>query len=170
MSPARNWNRRGWQKARPDPVCSPAAAAERVADEYKKEGLAAAVIALGLEANPGKRVSKVLENAGGALVKGANSKLSRNGAFRGAKEKAGVPRTQHPDRVYKERIRDQDEYVEGSVYEFRQPGGRTVTIKEHSLGHQKDNHGPHFNTEARGVDGNKVPLRGNADSHTYFRR
>ncbi|AJR05714.1 type IV secretion protein Rhs [Photobacterium gaetbulicola] len=102
------------------------------------------------------------------VTKGANSTLSRSGAFKEAKLKAGVPRNQHPDKVYKEKIRDQDGHVEGRVYEFKRQDGSTATIREHSLGHKLDNHGPHFNSEVRSADGIKQSLGGNGDSHTYF--
>lgn len=87
-----------------------------------------------------------------------------------AKEKAGIPRSQNPDKVYRERIRDQERYVEGRVYEFKRQDDSTVTIREHSLGHKEGNHGPHFNSEVRGSGGIKQPLGGNGDSHAYFGR
>lgn len=102
------------------------------------------------------------------VTKGADSKLSRNGAFKEAKQKAGVPRSQQPDKVYKEKIRDQQGHIEGRVYEFKGKDGSTITIREHSLGHKLDNHGPHFNSEVRSSSGIKQPLGGNGDSHTYF--
>jgi hypothetical protein len=37
--------------------------------------------------------------------------LSRNSAFKEAKQKAGVPRSQYPDKVYKEKIRDQQKSI-----------------------------------------------------------
>lgn len=95
---------------------------------------------------------------------------SRSEAFREAKEKAGIPRSQSPNRVYGERILDQEHYVEGRVYEFRREDGSIVTIREHSLGHEKGNHDPHFNSEVRSPEGIKQPLRGGADSHAYFGR
>lgn len=102
-------------------------------------------------------------------TKGVGSKLSRSGAFKGAKQKAGVPRSQHPDKIYREKIRDQGGYVEGRVYEFKGQNGSTATIREHSLGHKQGNHGPHFNSDVRSADGIKQPLGGNGDSHTYFK-
>lgn len=101
-------------------------------------------------------------------IRGAESTLSRSAAFREAKEKAGIPRSQQPSSVSKERLRDQDGNVEGRVYDFRRGDGSSVTIKEHSLGHEKGSHGPHFNSEVRGADGTKLPLKGDADPHTYI--
>ena len=102
--------------------------------------------------------------------KGADSSFSRSGAFKEAKQKARVPRSQHPDKVYREKIRDQEGHIDGRVYEFKMQDGSTVTIREHSLGHVLGNHGPHFNSEVRDSAGIKQPLDGNGDSHTYFRR
>uniref|UniRef100_UPI00046F645B RHS repeat-associated core domain-containing protein n=1 Tax=Salinivibrio socompensis TaxID=1510206 RepID=UPI00046F645B len=104
------------------------------------------------------------------FAKGADSTLSRNGAFKEAKQKAGVPRNQQPDKIYREKIRDQEGHVEGHVYEFKRQDGSTATIREHSLGHKLDNHGPHFNSEIRDSIGIKQPLGGNGDTHTYFNR
>lgn len=105
-----------------------------------------------------------------SVTKGSGSKLSRSGAFKDAKMKADIPRSQQPDKIYKEKIHDQKVHVEGRVYEFNRQDGSTVTIREHSLGHEVGNHGPHFNTEVRGLDGLKTPLRGDSDTHTYFKR
>ncbi|WP_369832101.1 HNH/endonuclease VII fold putative polymorphic toxin [Motiliproteus sp. MSK22-1] len=52
--------------------------------------------------------------------------------------------------------------------EFKGKDGSTTTIREHSLGHKLDNHGPRFNSEVRSSTGIKQPLGGNGDSHTYF--
>ena len=104
------------------------------------------------------------------VTKGIDSTLSRSGAFKAAKQKAGVPRNQQPDKTYREKIRDQEGHVEGRVYEFKRQDGSTATIREHSLGHKLDNHGPHFNSEVRDSNGIKQPLGGNGDSHTYFNR
>lgn len=109
-----------------------------------------------------------VHNECGDGTKEADSTLSRTGAFKEAKQKAGVPRSQHPDKVYKEKTRDQEGHVEGRVYEFKRQDGSTATIKEHSLGHKLDNHGPHFNSEVRDSSGIKQSLDGNGDSHTYF--
>ncbi|MFL1550889.1 RHS repeat-associated core domain-containing protein [Pseudomonas sp. D47] len=98
---------------------------------------------------------------------GADSKLSRNGAFRRAKEIGGVPKHQHPARVYRETLTDQNRYTQGRVYEFRLRE-RKIEIREHSLGHKKGNHAPHFNTETT-IKHRKVPLEIGDDSHTYFK-
>ncbi len=74
---------------------------------------------------------------------------SRGAAFREAKTRGGVPRSQQPSRVYHERTLDQPGNVQGRVYEFRQADGSVVTIREHSLGHVKGDLGSHFNVEAR---------------------
>ena len=115
-----------------------------------------------------KVAGKVERDAAGEAANEAESTLSRSAAFREAKEKAGIPRSQQPSSVGKEKLRDQEGNVEGRVYEFRRGDGSSVTIKEHSLGHEKGNHGPHFNSQARGAEGTKLPLKGGADSHTYF--
>ncbi|WP_460149242.1 RHS repeat-associated core domain-containing protein [Pseudomonas sp. S3_E10] len=116
--------------------------------------------------NPAENV-KV--NEGDAEIpKGFDTNLSRNGALKRAKKIGGVPKTQHPERVYREIITDQDRYIQGRVYEFKLLY-RDVEIREHSLGHEKGNHAPHFNTEVT-VEGVKVPLDIGTDSHTYFKR
>ncbi|MFB3305710.1 RHS repeat-associated core domain-containing protein, partial [Pseudomonas sp. AMR01] len=101
--------------------------------------------------------------------KGAESELSRTSAFKRAKLIGGVPKTQHPKRVYREPITDQDRYIQGRVYVFELQD-RTVKIHEHSLGHKKGNHAPHFNTETKNIERIKVPLVIGDDSHTYFKR
>ncbi|WP_442793529.1 HNH/endonuclease VII fold putative polymorphic toxin [Pseudomonas sp. MF6747] len=99
---------------------------------------------------------------------GADSKLSRNGAFRRAKEIGGIPKNQHPARVYRETLTDQNRYIQGRVYEFKLLE-RKIEIREHSLGHNKGNHAPHFNTETT-INHRKVPLKIGDDSHTYFKK
>jgi len=47
---------------------------------------------------------------------GADSELSRNGAFKRAKLIGNVPRQQHPTKINKVKIKDQDKYTEGRVY------------------------------------------------------
>jgi RHS repeat-associated protein len=101
--------------------------------------------------------------------KGAESELSRRGAFNRAKIIGGIPKTQHPKRVYREPLKDQDRHIQGRVYEFELQD-RNVEIREHSLGHVKGNHGPHFNTEVNNSERIKVPLAIGDDSHTYFKR
>ncbi|MGY2681274.1 RHS repeat-associated core domain-containing protein [Pseudomonas tolaasii] len=101
--------------------------------------------------------------------KGAESDFSRAGAFKRAKLIGGVPKTQHPNRIYREPITDQDRYTQGRVYEFILKG-KFVEIREHSLGHKKGNHAPHFNTEITNADKKKTPLVVGDDSHTYFKR
>ncbi|QAY85590.1 HNH/endonuclease VII fold putative polymorphic toxin [Pseudomonas arsenicoxydans] len=56
------------------------------------------------------------------------------------------------------------------VFEFQLGNGKTVTIRDHSLGHVKGNEGPHFNTEVTGTKGTKAPLAAGEDSHTYFKK
>ncbi|MGZ9704658.1 RHS repeat-associated core domain-containing protein [Pseudomonas sp. GNP013] len=102
------------------------------------------------------------------LPRGADSKLSRNGAFKRAKDIGGVPRTQQPVLVYREPIRDQKQHTEGRVYVFKMLE-RRVEIREHSLGHKKGNHAPHFNTQPS-VKGKKISLTIGTDTHTYFKR
>lgn len=74
---------------------------------------------------------------------------------------------QQPHKVYRETITDQNRYIQGRVYKF-ELRGRVVEIREHSLGHEKGNHAPHFNTEIN-IDDIKRPLTIGDDSHTYFR-
>jgi hypothetical protein len=102
-------------------------------------------------------------------VDGSKILLSRRAAFRQAKEKGGIPRSQQPDKIYTERLTDQPGNVQSRVYEYKRSDGFIVTIREHSLGHTKGNHSSHFNTEVRPPDrGPRQPLQGGADSHTYF--
>ncbi|ROS05421.1 filamentous hemagglutinin family protein [Sinobacterium caligoides] len=103
-------------------------------------------------------------------TKGADSTLSRKAAFRQAKEKAGIPKSQQPSNTYHEKIRDQQGHVEGRVYEFKNADGSTATIREHTLGHELGNHGSHFNSELRNAQGIKQSLKKNADSHTYIKQ
>ncbi|RMT90589.1 hypothetical protein ALP39_200484 [Pseudomonas marginalis pv. marginalis] len=102
------------------------------------------------------------------IPKGADSKLSRSGAFRRAKKIGGVPKNQHPSIIRKVKITDQNQHVEGRVYTFELLE-RQIEILEHSLGHKKGNLGPHFNTEAS-IDGKSVPLKNHTDNHSYFKR
>ncbi|SFV10226.1 RHS repeat-associated core domain-containing protein, partial [Pseudomonas sp. OV546] len=102
------------------------------------------------------------------LPKGFDTKLSRNGAFRRAKEIGGVPKHLHPGHVYRDPLTDQDRYTESRIYEFNL-NGRIIEIREHSLGHKKGNHGPHFNTKIT-IKRQKAPLTIGDDSHTYFKR
>lgn len=81
----------------------------------------------------------------------------------------GVPKSQHPKLVFREPITNQDRYIPGRVYEYKLQG-RTVEIREHSRGHKKGNHAPHFNTEINNTDRKKLPLAIGDDSHTYFKR
>ncbi|WP_087694065.1 RHS repeat-associated core domain-containing protein [Pseudomonas sp. PE-S1G-1] len=101
--------------------------------------------------------------------KGFDSKLSRNGALRRAKEIGGIPRSAQPIAVERDKIRDQDRYISGRIYVFSLKKGHVTKIYEHSLGHVEGNHGPHFNTKNT-IGGIKVPLRIGDDSHTYFKR
>ncbi|MGY2211198.1 RHS repeat-associated core domain-containing protein, partial [Pseudomonas pergaminensis] len=103
------------------------------------------------------------------LPKGFDTKLSRNAAFRRAKEIGGIPKSTQPIMIYREAIRDQDRHVTGRVYVFSLKKHHTTKILEHSLGHTEGNHGPHFNTRntAHKI---KVPLKIGDDSHTYFKR
>ncbi|MFT0476956.1 RHS repeat-associated core domain-containing protein, partial [Pseudomonas antarctica] len=101
------------------------------------------------------------------LPKGANSELSRNGAFKKAKAIGGIPQTQHPKKVHRVKITDQDQYTEGRVYTFELQEHQ-IEIREHSLGHKKGNLGPHFNTEAN-IKGKPVPLKNHTDNHSYFK-
>ena len=114
---------------------------------------------------PGKH-AKVREGDA-ELPKGANSELSRNGAFKKAKAIGGVPQTQHPTRIRRVKITDQDQYTEGRVYIFELQE-RQIEILEHSLGHKKGNLGPHFNTTAN-IKGKPVPLKTQTDNHSYFK-
>ncbi|NVZ70602.1 RHS repeat-associated core domain-containing protein, partial [Pseudomonas costantinii] len=103
------------------------------------------------------------------LPKGSDSKLSRNGAFRKAKEIGGIPQNTQPKEIYREKIRDQDKHVMGRVYVFSLKEGHYTKIHEHSLGHLEGNHGPHFNTKNT-VEKIKAPLKIGDNSHTYFKR
>jgi RHS repeat-associated protein len=101
------------------------------------------------------------------LPKGADSKLSRNGAFKRAKAIGEVPKNQHPTLIRRVKITDQDRHTEGRVYIFELLD-REIKILEHSLGHKKGNLGPHFNTEVR-IEGKPAPLKDNVDNHSYFK-
>ncbi|MCF5724381.1 RHS repeat-associated core domain-containing protein, partial [Pseudomonas syringae] len=100
--------------------------------------------------------------------KGSDTKLSRNGAFRRAKAIGGIPTTQHPNAISREAITDQGRYTPGRVYTFKLKH-KIIEIREHSLGHEKGNHGPHFNTEVT-INRLKVPLAIGDDTHTYYRK
>jgi hypothetical protein len=104
--------------------------------------------------------------------------LSRGGAFQQAKRIAGVPANAHPRRVFKEKLRPNDQPNGGAperysrVYEFDGPNGTTIQIREHSYGHVQDMAGPHFNVDYV-RDGKFVTsqyLRPGADRHFYFVR
>jgi RHS repeat-associated protein len=77
----------------------------------------------------------------------------RNGAFRQAKEDAGIPRSQQPVRVREVPDRQSPGRMTREYdFEIPKPGGgtRTVTIQEHPNGHvypdnPSQNRGPHFN-------------------------
>ena len=101
--------------------------------------------------------------------KGFDSELSRNGAFKRAKEIGGIPQNTQPIKIYREPIRDQDRHIMGRVYVFSLKQHHLTKIHEHSLGHKQDNHGPHFNT-INTVEDIKVPLKAGDDTHTYFKR
>ncbi|MBA1296335.1 type IV secretion protein Rhs, partial [Pseudomonas lurida] len=101
--------------------------------------------------------------------KGSDTNLSRNGAFRRAKEIGGIPRNTQPIDTYRELIRDQDRHIMGRVYVFSLKKNHLTRIHEHSLGHTEGNHGPHFNTKNT-VHDIKVPLKIGENSHTYFKR
>ncbi|MBF6027000.1 RHS domain-containing protein [Pseudomonas sp. P115] len=100
--------------------------------------------------------------------KGSDTKLSRNGAFRRAKAIGGIPTTQHPKAISREAITDQGRYTPGRVYTF-ELNHKVIEIREHSLGHEKGNHGPHFNTEVK-INRLKVPLAIGDDTHTNYRK
>ncbi|NWC87968.1 RHS domain-containing protein [Pseudomonas reactans] len=102
------------------------------------------------------------------LPKGFDTKLSRNGAFKRAKAIAEIPKTQHPKLVSRVKITDQERYMEGRVYTFELKK-RQIEIREHSLGHEKGNLGPHFNTEIR-IDEQSIPLKNDVDNHSYFKK
>lgn len=110
----------------------------------------------------------ILRDGDVELPKGADSKPSRNGAFKRAKAIGGVPQTQHPKSIYRVKITDQEKHIEGRVYIF-ELRERQIEIQEHSLGHKKGNLGPHFNTEAS-IEGKTVPLKSETDNHSYFKR
>ncbi|KAB0563233.1 hypothetical protein JBE38_27475, partial [Pseudomonas sp. ICBG1301] len=113
---------------------------------------------------------KVNVNEGDVVPpKGFDSTLSRNRAFRRAKEIGGIPQTTQPKEIYRERIRDQDRHIMGRVYVFSLRKDHITKIYEHSLGHSEGNHGPHFNTKNT-IKDIKVPLKIGDDSHTYFKR
>lgn len=93
----------------------------------------------------------------------------RNGAFRAAKDAAGIPRSAQPNRTFYERLYDQPGNVRSRVYEFQKADGSVVTIREHSLGHMTGGQGPHFNVELRPPGGGpRQPLPGGGDGHYYF--
>ncbi len=115
---------------------------------------------------PGKPAK--VDEGDAELPKGADSKLSRRGAFKRAKAIGGVPKNQHPIQIRREKIKDQDQHTMGRVYIFELKELQ-IEIQEHSLGHKKGNLGPHFNTKAT-IDGNAVPLKNHTDNHSYFRK
>lgn len=104
-------------------------------------------------------------------LKGAQEALTRSEAFQRAKELGGIPRSAQPTATRMERLRDQPGNVESRVYEYVRPDGSTVTIREHSLGHEQGNLGPHFNVEIRPPGGGpRQPLPGGADDHIFFNK
>ncbi|WP_407058073.1 RHS repeat-associated core domain-containing protein [Pseudomonas marginalis] len=115
---------------------------------------------------PGKHAK--VDEGDAELPKGADSKLSRRGAFKRAKAIGGVPKNQHPIQIRRDKIKDQDQHTMGRVYIFELKELQ-IEIQEHSLGHKKGNLGPHFNTKAT-IDGNAVPLKNHTDNHSYFRK
>ena len=130
-------------------------------------GVIADTAALAIPVVPGG--ASIAIKAGG-VAKDADRTLSRKAAFRQAKEKVGIPKSQQPSNTYHEKIRDQQGHVEGRVYEFKNADGSTATIREHTLGHELGNHGSHFNSELRNAEGIKQSLKNNADSHTYIKQ
>ncbi|WNG30976.1 hypothetical protein F0U62_48390 [Cystobacter fuscus] len=95
----------------------------------------------------------------------------RNGALNQAKRDAGVPRSQHPDRVDREplwqngeRVLDENkQFVNTREYVYTRENGSQVVIQEHSRGHNFNqdgvgDQGPHFNVRPEGDRGTgKVP-------------
>ncbi len=117
----------------------------------------------------GLKTTKRLVSSADEIVNAPKKPLSRRAAFREAKEKGGIPRSQQPTKTYTERLTDQPGNVQSRVYEYKRSDGSVVTVREHSLGHTQGNHPSHFNTEVRPPDrGPRQPLQGGADSHTYF--
>jgi hypothetical protein len=86
---------------------------------------------------------------------------SRNAALRGARENAGIPRSQQPSNVYNEILRDpatgqpqldaSGQIITTRNYVYDHPELGQVVVKEHSLGHPAfSGHAagqPHFNIE-----------------------
>jgi hypothetical protein len=111
--------------------------------------------------------------AGSAPIRRVNvqqeaTSVSRRAAFRLAKDKGGIVRTSQPYRVDHVTLYDQVGYIESREYYFARGDGKTVIIREHSLGHPEYNQTPHFNTEVFNADGTKAALVNGADSHTLF--
>ena len=92
-------------------------------------------------------------------VEGHNAECGRNGAFRQAKRDAGIPMNQHPDRVTRTELRDQNgnkrigpdgRPIMAREYEF---GRHEIVIQDHGAGHQFNDGGtvgPHFNVRPSG--------------------
>ncbi len=124
-----------------------------------------------------RRSDDALESGGKQLLKEGAEEAgektltkSRRAAFREAKEKGGIPKSQQPIEVANVPLRDQEGYVLSRVYSFKRVSdGANVEILEHSLGHTKGNLGPHFNTIVREKNTlAKQQLNKAQDHHTFF--
>ncbi|WP_264396986.1 SpvB/TcaC N-terminal domain-containing protein [Rhizobium acaciae] len=104
----------------------------------------------------GKSLAKEADNLAHGVRPGSHSPVGakRPGAFAQAKRDSGIPASQQPSRVMRNKKPNGD-IVPGRQYEYeipRQGGGReTVTIRDDSAGHifpdnPSQNRGPHFNT------------------------
>lgn len=83
----------------------------------------------------------------------------RHGAFRKAKQDAGIPRSQRPDAIVKPKMTDrwdnpvldaQGRPIRTREYEFTRPDGKKIVIQDHGAGHKFDqdgvgDQGSHFN-------------------------
>jgi hypothetical protein len=97
---------------------------------------------------------------------------SRSGAFRGAKEQAGIPRSAQPTSTYREPLLENGRPVidtNGNVvttrnYVYNHPEHGQIVVKEHSLGHPQYTGqaaaNPHFNVgifNGEGVKAGSIP-------------
>ncbi|MBV4554750.1 RHS domain-containing protein, partial [Pseudomonas sp. SWRI102] len=120
-------------------------------------------------------------------------KLSRHGAFRGAKLDAGIPKAQQPDLVYDATTGKTHQYsyarmtnssgesvlnsegkpILAREYQFTRPDDSKVIIQDHSAGHQfkqPNNRGDqkaHFNL--RPIENRRTGKISNTKEHYYFK-
>lgn len=107
---------------------------------------------------------------------------SRKGALKKAKRDAGIPRSQHPDRVDKgvpmtDKFGATVKNAEGKPimtreYHYTRPDGQKVVIQDHGAGHQfgapkgVGDQGPHFNVRP-GLDTRNGKVPGTAPHYPF---